>query len=168
MAGRKHTGNNRLMHEARKETERRRSSVPLGANPIDVLQEVIDGAVADLRFAQEQVDRLGVDEVFRQTAQGTVPNEWIRLRDVYRDEVERVANNLVRNGIAERIVNIKAAEAALMVQAVQAAAIDAGIPPEQVRVLGAALRERLDQSRPMRETASAVVALHQPPKELTE
>jgi hypothetical protein len=145
MAGKKHTGNNRLYHEARREAERRRSADAIGADPIAVLQEVLDGTTADLRFAQEQVDALDLDDVFRPTAQGVVPNEWIRLRDHYREELERIANNLVRNGIAERSVNLKAAQATLIAHAIEAAALEVGLTREQVRSIGASLRRRLDE-----------------------
>jgi len=145
MAGRPRRGHNRALHEARKEVERRRSATPLQIDPIDALQEVLDAATADLRHAQSRVDELQGGELWRRTAYGDVPNEWIRLRDKYRAELERICTNLVRTGIAERVVNVRIAEAALVVQSVQAAAIDAGISPDQVRALGAALRRRVEQ-----------------------
>jgi hypothetical protein len=146
MAGRSHTGNNRLYHEARKEVEARRSVMPLNVHPIDALQEVLDSTLADFRYAQDQVDRLEADGVFRETAQGTLPHEWIRLRDQYRDDLERMLNNFVRLGIAERNVRIQEAQATLIVMSLEVVAQQVGITKEQVRAMGAALREKLEQA----------------------
>jgi hypothetical protein len=139
--------NNKLILAARQEVERKRSATRLRADPVEVLQEILDGAVSDLRFAQSKVDALPDDEVFRATAQGVLPNEWIRLRDRYRDELERMTNNMVRAGIADRAVKVSEARAALMVAAVQDAALEAGISGDQVRALGVALRRRVEEQR---------------------
>lgn len=157
MAGRTNSGHNRLYHAAKAEVERSRSSASLGSDPIEVLQELLDGWVADLRYAQSKVDGLPEDEVFRQTAQGTVANEWIRLRDRYREELERASTNLVRSGIADRAVRIREAQAVLFVHAVQDAASDAGIPLDQVRALGQALRRRVNELDAVRDAAADIV-----------
>jgi hypothetical protein len=157
MAGRSQRGNNKLIAAARKEVERKRSATHLHADPVEVLQELLDGAVADLRYAQSKVDALPDDEAFRQTVQGVVPNEWIRLRDHYRDELERMTNNMVRAGIADRAVRVTEAKAALMVAAVRDAALDAGLSGEQVRALGAALRRRVAEQQAF-EVAGALDA----------
>ncbi|WP_445151142.1 hypothetical protein [Baekduia sp. Peel2402] len=137
--------NNKLIRAARMEVERGRSATRLHSDPVEVLQEILDGAVADLRYAQSKVDALPDDEAFRDTAQGVVPNEWIRLRDRYRDELERMTNNMVRAGIADRAVRVSEAKAALMVAAIKDAALDIGLPGDQVRALGEALRRRIQE-----------------------
>ena len=145
MAGRRY---NRLMHAARQEVERNRSASELGSDPVAILQEVLDGAVADLRYAQTRVDELPEDQLFRDSViEGRVPSEWVNLRDKYRAELERMCNSMVRAGIADRAVQIREAEAVLMIGAIQQAALDIGLDGEQVRELGAALRQRFQDSR---------------------
>ena len=87
------------------EQHRRSVSVDVESNPIAALQEVLDGWVADLRFAQSKVNELPEDEVFVDTMVGKMPNHWIKLRDEYRQKLEYCANNMVRNGIFDRAVN---------------------------------------------------------------
>lgn len=110
-------------------------------DPVQALQEVLDGSVRELREAQHRVNLLEEHELWRETMIGRIPNEWIRLRDDYRSAVERIANACVRNGLAERAVAVSEARAVLMVQMVLRAAERAGLDRAQIRELGAAIRE---------------------------
>lgn len=65
------------------------------------------------------------------------------MEEEARREIEKLAAMMTQLGIAERVVRVEEAKAALMVAAVREAAIAAGIPPDMVRSLGAALRERV-------------------------
>lgn len=145
MADKSRQPNARLLHEARKEVARR-PDAPLmdgHADPVAVLQEILDARVADLRYAQQQVDSLREDELFRDTAaNGRIPHEWVRLRDDWHEDLERMCHGMVRNGIAGRVAALSEARTLLMVRTVQEAAADAGLSHDQVRALGAALRRR--------------------------
>jgi hypothetical protein len=117
-----------------------RSAPEVRAEPIPSLQEALDGMVASLRVTQRHVDELHESELWRDGLMGRIPNEWIRLRDEYRDRVANLANALVRNGIADRAVQVQEARAALMVQMVVEAAERAGLSRTQVKALGSELR----------------------------
>jgi hypothetical protein len=108
-----------------------------------------------LTYIMGKVDELAEDEIFVGTAFGPIPNQWLRLEADLRQEVERSAGKMVQLGIADRAVKLQEAKAALMVQALLAAARDAGIPREQVRKLGPALRTRLREAAGELEEAVA-------------
>jgi hypothetical protein len=116
----------------------------VAADPIAALQEVLDGAVQDLRYAQGKVDQLTGPELWRDTLTGKIPNEWIRLRNELRVEVERCANNMVRNGIAERAVAIGEARMVLVIGAIREAALEVGFDDDQIQTLGLALKKQLE------------------------
>jgi hypothetical protein len=128
------------MREARATTAARRSADRLDANPVDVIQETLDGLVQDLRFTQRMVDTLPESELWRDTMVGRIPNEWVRLRDDYRQQAAHLAGSMVARGIAEKAVNVRAAQAALMATMVKEAMRRAGLPQESIRAVGEELR----------------------------
>ena len=134
-------GNRKLLAEARAVTSTRRSSTRLDVNPVDALQEVLDGLTQDLRLSQKMVDGLQEKELWRDTMVGKIPNEWIRLRDDYRDRTAALAGSMVARGIAEKAVNVSAARAALMATMVQEAMRRAGAPQDMIRATGEQLRQ---------------------------
>jgi hypothetical protein len=101
----------------------------------------LDGLVQDLRFAQKMCNSLTKDELWRDTMVGQIPNEWIRLRDRYREEVGRLAISMEAKGIAERRVKVEEAKAVMMAQLIRQAAERAGLEPAQVQRLGEELRQ---------------------------
>jgi hypothetical protein len=141
----------RLLAEARAVTSGRRSAARLDADPVEALQEVLDGMVADLRFSQKMVDGLSEDDLWRITYQrdldgslvetGRMPNEWIRLRDDYRRELQLMAGSMIARGIAEKAVNVRAAQTALMATMVKEAMVRAGLPRAAVARVGDELRQ---------------------------
>lgn len=135
------TANKRRRREAQAEVERRRSAAHLDINAVDVIQETLDGLVADLRLTQKMVDRLPEEELWRDTMVGKLPNEWIRLRDEYRDKVASLAGRMVERGIAEKSVNVRAAQAALMATMVKEALVRAGAPQDMIAKVGVELRQ---------------------------
>lgn len=72
-----------------------------------------------------------------------------------RIEVEKLASMMTQLGIAERVVRVQEAQATLVIAAVREAAIDAGLSHDQVRSLGASLRDRLDTARVKQPTPAA-------------
>lgn len=134
------TPNKRRLAEARATTANRRSAARIDAQPVDVVQETLDGMVADLRFAQKMVDGLPEEAMWRDTMVGRIPNEWIRLRNEYRDRTAHFAGRMIERGIAEKAVNVSAAQTALMATMIKEAAIRAGLDPDQVTALGDQLR----------------------------
>ena len=120
-----------------------RAAAPLGADPAEALQEVLDLHVAELRYAQAKVDALPDNELWRDTMVGRIPNEWIRLRDEKAAAVQTTANNILRAGIADRAVRVQEAQLLLVVTAIHRAAERAGLSRTDVRKLGSALREEL-------------------------
>lgn len=138
----------RALAEARATTSQRRSAARLDANPVDIIQETLDGMVQDLRFAQKMVDALPEGALWRDTMlEGKIPNEWIRLRDEYRDRAAALAGSMIARGIAEKAVNVRAAQAALMATMVKEAMRRAGLPQEAIATVGNELRKLAEESQ---------------------
>lgn len=95
---------------------------------------------------EEVVSNLDPEDYWVVTMAGPIPNEWIRLRDDYRNQLEAMLQSLIRNGIAERHIAIEEAKAVLLVSQIREAARDAGLSPTQVKALGASLRARLESA----------------------
>lgn len=140
MAGQR---NRKLLHAARTEAARQSAGVRLDIDPIDALQECLDGAVAMLRWAGQKADKVPADKVMLTGPFGGYPNEFVRLEQDMRKEVAGLAARMVDLEIADRSVAIQEAKAILLVQAIQAAARKAGISRDKVKLLGPALREEL-------------------------
>jgi hypothetical protein len=70
-----------------------------------------------------------------------MPNEWIRLRDDYRRELQLMAGSMIARGIAEKAVNVRAAQTALMATMVKEAMVRAGLPQAAVSRVGDELRQ---------------------------
>lgn len=138
--------NRKRLREARATVEARRSAAPLDANPVDVIQETLDGLVADLRLSQRMVDGLAEPDLWRDTMVGRIPNEWIRLRDDYRSQAAALAGSMITRGIAEKAVNVRAAQAALMATMVKEAMRRAGLPQEAIRAVGDELRTLAEEA----------------------
>jgi len=138
--------NRKRLREARAAVEARRSAGRLDANPVDVIQEALDGLTADLRLTQRMVDQLEEGELWRDTMVGRIPNEWIRLRDDYRAQAAALAGSMVARGIAEKAVNVRAAQAALMATMVKEAMRRAGLPQESIRAVGEELRTLAEEA----------------------
>lgn len=141
-------------------------TIPLGISTADALQQCLDRAVALYRFAADQVDNLafadlpeGVehlselptnqDPLFEviSNPQGPdviQPHRYLTMEREARLEVQKLAAMMTQLGIAERVVRVQEAQATLVVAAVREAAIEAGLSHDQVRILGAALRNNLE------------------------
>jgi hypothetical protein len=113
---------------------------------IQASPEVLDGLTADLRLTQKMVDTLPESQLWRDTMVGRLPNEWIRLRDEYRDRTAALAGSMVARGIAEKAVNVSAARAALMATMVKEAMRRAGAPPELIQATGDHLRQLAEEA----------------------
>ena len=125
-------------------------NISLGISTADALQECLDRAVALFRFAASKVDELPEDDIFEiqvgpNGATSIVPNRWRIFEDAARAEIERLAATMTGLGIAERKVRIEEAQAALLVASIRDAAVEAGISHDQVRLLGEALRRRVEK-----------------------
>jgi hypothetical protein len=138
--------NRRLRGDAVEETAQRRSASAVKADTFAVLQEILDGKVEDMRYTQSKVDALKNDELWRTTMVGKIPNEWIRLRDEYREKTEALALKLVNAGLADRAVRVQEAQMVLLAQRIQAAAERAGLDAEQRRALGRELRSLAEEA----------------------
>lgn len=130
-----------LVHAARREVELRRTVEARDHNPAEVLQEALDTLVAEARFAQSKVDALSVDSMFVDSMVGKIPHHWIKARDYYLQRVENCAKDMVRLGLAERAVQVQEAQAVLVAQAVRQAMEAEGMDADQIRAVGARLRE---------------------------
>jgi predicted nucleotidyltransferase len=120
----------------------KRAGLRLRAEPEHVLQEALDVLVGDFRYCQSKVEALDEKEFWRKTLEsGKIPNEWIRLRDQYRSEIEHVSLKIMSAGVAERAVRVQEAQLALVAARVAKAAEMAGLPVAQRRALGRALRD---------------------------
>lgn len=97
--------------------------------------------MAELRFTQQEVDRLAVDDMFVDTMAGKTPHHLIRLRNLYLGKVENCAKDMVKLGLAERAVEIQAAQAVLVAQSVRQAMEAEGLDTATIQRVGARLRE---------------------------
>jgi hypothetical protein len=139
--------------------------IELGVSTGDALQQCLDRAVAMWRYAAQQVDAIVTPEDLPDDAEVAnlpveedpffevranpngppvvVRHRWIEMEREARKDIEKLAAMMTQLGIAERVVRVEEAKAALLVAAVREAAMEAGLDHDQVRALGAALRNRL-------------------------
>lgn len=140
------------------------ASIQMGISTAQALQECLDRAVALLRFTADQVDSLYIgfpedtplselspydDPMYEVTPNDQGPDviklhRYVLWEREARLEVEKLAAMMTQLGVAERVVRVEEAKAALMVAAVREAAMEVGLPHETVRELGAALRRRVE------------------------
>jgi hypothetical protein len=123
------------------------------------LQLVLDRAMGHLYVAATFADDIPVDEFWVKfwDAQGNIrvePNKWWKLEQALRGEVHGIANDMARLGIAERQVAIEEQKATWVLAAIRAAANDAGLDNEQVRLLGEGIRRRLVEGTALPEVAA--------------
>lgn len=152
-----------------------------GVSTADALQMCLDRAVAIWQFCADQSNKQALSvtddgevvgffeiQIGPGGALTTIPNRWVGYEREARQDIERLASTMTSLGIAERTVRVAEAQATLLAASVREAAIDAGIPPEQVRLLGEALRTRLETAtadvspsppRPRHETAQSPATL---------
>lgn len=143
------------------------ASIELGVSTGDALQEALDRAVSLMRFAADQVDELHAPEdilsnlppeqdplfevvVNPQGPDLIRPHRYLTMEREARLEVEKLAAMMTQLGIAERVVRVEEAKAALIIAAIREAAFDIGLPPETTKKLGAALRSRMEEGLQMR------------------
>lgn len=91
-------------------------------------------------------------------------HRWYTREQEARKEIEKLAAMMTQLGIAERVVRVREAEAALLVAAVRDAAMSIGLGNDQIRALGAALRDRVadglqTRQRPAHSSEGAVDTL---------
>ena len=116
---------------------------------VEVLQELLDRATGNWRWASGQLDVVPASDFWVQKidAQGNVlvePCKWYQLERAAAGEVERLAGMMAQLGIDERLVQVEEARAVMLVSAVRDAAREAGLNAGQVRALGASLRSKLE------------------------
>jgi hypothetical protein len=141
MAGRQHR---QLVHQARESARRFAAEHPSPlSSPAETLQWLLNRITDQLKYAAHEADSLEPDDMEVMGPFGPVPNKWIRLEADLRQELANLAINMERVGLAERLVNIQEAKAALIIQALTAAAEEAGIPRGQLKTLGPAFRRHL-------------------------
>ena len=75
------------------------------AVPDEALQAVLDRTYSMLAFAMKKVDRLNGTELWRNTREGRVPNEWIRLEQDLRAEVAYISGRMIDLNIEGRKAN---------------------------------------------------------------
>lgn len=145
-------------------TAEQRSSKVLDIDPGELQQELLDGVTRDIRYAQSQVDALAEDKFFaevmmvRETSQQYIPGHidpqnvelvryewqvdaWIRYRDHLRGQATKLTNDMLRNGLHERVVRLREGQSALVFRFMEMVADAIGLSPEQRKALGPAMRE---------------------------
>lgn len=70
-------------------------------------------------------------------------NAWVRYRDELRDKIARIANEMARNGLAERAVRIQEQEQSLVVHFLETIVDQLDLSPAQRARLGPAVRDSL-------------------------
>lgn len=135
----------KLLHAAREEARRHADAHPSpDADPAEALTWLLARVFDQLKFAASRADNLPEDQMETMTAFGPVPNQWIRLEEKLRVELQSLCINMERVGLAERMVRIQEARALLIVQALTEAAAEAGIPRSKLKQIGPAFRRRLE------------------------
>jgi len=119
-----------------------------GVGTVEALQFCLDRAMTALYVAATMADDVPVEEFWVRfvDAQGNTrvePNKWWKLEQALREEVSGLASDMTRLGIAERQVAVEEQKAAWVLAAIRAAAADAGLSNDQVRLLGEGIRTRL-------------------------
>jgi hypothetical protein len=123
-------------------------SISKGNTVVDVLQTLLDRLMDKWRFVCKKVDMLEEDQwlVSRTDEMGNTlvePNVWIQYEGVLRSELMDLSIRMGHLGVDERRVRVEEAKIELLGRAVLAAAHAIGLPVEQQRALGAALRDEL-------------------------
>jgi hypothetical protein len=116
---------------------------PADADPVTALQWMVSRLLELTKHAAYRVDQLHEDELTIMTQFGPIDHHWVRLERQYREELGTLCVNVERVGLAERLVRLEEAKAHILVQAIQMAARDVGIPRAKVKELGPALRTHL-------------------------
>lgn len=136
--------NAKLLHAARAEARRFAADNPSpDVTPAEALQWLLNRVTDQLKFAAHKADNLKDNELEVMTAFGPMPNEWIRLEKDLREELGRLAVNMERVGIAERMVRLQEARALLIIRALTEAALEVGVPRSKLKELGPVFRAKL-------------------------
>lgn len=119
-----------------------------GNSVADVLQACLDRAVHHWRMAAAEVDKLPFEEFWEANwgpngAVSIEAHKWYRLETECRLEIEKLAGMMAQLGLDERRVQVQEAQAAVMISAIRDAAYRSGLTAQQVKSLGASLRDVL-------------------------
>lgn len=129
-SGSKRNRQRKLLRDARERVML--EAVPAyGADPVEALQEVLEGALAQLRVARERSGKLTEQELWRDTMVGKIPNEWIRLEADLRQEVAHLAGRMIGLDIAGRNAAAAEAIAEVMVPLLDGIFADLRLTPKQ-------------------------------------
>jgi hypothetical protein len=125
-------------------------AITKGNAVVDVLQTVLDRAMDIWRLACKEVDKLDMDDrlVERIDENGNrlvEPHVWIQYELTLRAELADLAIRMGHLGVDERRVRVQEAQVELLGRAVLAAAHAIGLPIDQQKQLGAALRTELEK-----------------------
>jgi hypothetical protein len=110
--------------------------VQSGVGALDAIQSCLDEAWHELRFFQQEVEKLTPQQLAWQT-----PNrKLLTLVHQLRAEVTNVSGTIIKLGLDERVAKVKEAQIGAMVRALDQAMVAAGISVEQRTQIGRALK----------------------------
>jgi phosphosulfolactate synthase (CoM biosynthesis protein A) len=139
-----HLRNKRLLLEATEEAGAFASKMRTHSDPAEAVSEILDNIMTMYRQASMRVMTLGMDEYFRDTIGGQVPNEWIREQERLGMQAVHVAGKAAGMGLAERQVRIQEAQAAIFGTVVEAALVAAGLSMDDRRAVHQSIAEGLE------------------------
>lgn len=119
-------------------------TIPRAITIADALQEVLGRAVAHMRIAATEVDRLKPTDLwaYKFDAQGNrlvEPSKWLRAETVARKEVLEIASRMAQLDIDGRRVAVEEAEALFITRFLDAVLDQLNLTDEQRGLLGPAL-----------------------------
>lgn len=137
--------------DARRRLSRGEVLTSLDGGPVDpaaALQRVFRASERHFELALANADAVSLEDfwVSKYDAQGNVvvePHPWAQEAERAGSALSSLAIEMMKHGLAEKMVNIEEAKVSLLVIALEKAIERAGLPPDQRLALGRAVREEL-------------------------
>lgn len=112
-------------------------------DPVTALQWVIDRLYSRLVHATVEVDQLRPGQLTVMTQFGPTEHEWVRAERQLTDQLAKICADAAKIGLVDRMISVEEAKAQLMLRAFTAAALDCGIPHDDLRRIAPKFRENL-------------------------
>lgn len=129
---RRRNENRKLLHNAKRITGMTAEQLEIGhVDPVDAIQQVLDRTYAQLVVASREADNVPSTELWRDTMVGRLPNEWVRLEEDLRTQVQQIAGKMLHLNIEDRKAHASELIAAAIAPVLSAIIKDLKLTPEQ-------------------------------------
>lgn len=115
----------------------------LPVTPSEAVVGTLELVAGQLAYATLKVGELGEDEMFVNSIAGRVPHHWIQMQGVLQERIVKFAGAAASMGVAERKVDLLAAQTAMMGELLEGVMGDVGLTKAQRKKVGPAIRGRL-------------------------